>query len=116
MSEFFKSFSAAWNGIRNAVRGQRNMRIHVGAALLVITLGIYFDLTSADWSLITLAIGLVLITELLNTAVETVVDLVEPKHHPLAGKAKDIAAGAVLIAALTAVVMGVLIFYKYFAA
>jgi diacylglycerol kinase (ATP) len=116
MKELLRSFSAAWSGFRHAVGEQRNIRIHIGAALLVIVLGIYLDVAATDWALITLAIGLVLVAELFNTAIETVVDLIEPRLHPLAGKAKDIAAGAVLATALIAVVIAGFVFYKYLAA
>lgn len=113
MKVLFDSFSAAWRGIRSALASQRNLKIHVGVSLLVISAGIYVDLNGSDWGLVALAIGLVLAAELMNTAVETLVDLVEPRRHPLAGKAKDIAAGAVLVAAIASVVIGFLVFYKY---
>ena len=108
-----KSFSAAFYGIRVSIAGERNLKIHIGVALLVVVFGISVDLSPGDWALVAIAIGLVLAAELMNTAVETLVNLVEPRHNPLAGKAKDIAAGAVLIAAITAVVIGLIVFYKY---
>jgi diacylglycerol kinase len=113
MKKLLLGFPAAWNGIRKAMGG-RNIRIQLGAAMLVVALGVYADLSAGDWSLIALAIGLVLTAELANTAMETIVDLLSPRQHPLAEKAKDIAAGAVLAAAVTAVVIGVLVFSKYF--
>ena len=108
-----KSFIAAIHGIRQAVTAQRNIKIQIGAALLVIAVGIYVDLGPVDWCLVVLAIGMVLSSELMNSAVETLVDLVEPRQHPLAGRAKDIAAGSVLVAAIAAVVIGFLVFGKY---
>jgi diacylglycerol kinase (ATP) len=113
MKKFLQSVSFAIKGIRSAVAGQRHLRFHIAAALVVVAAGIGFDITAGEWGLLIFAIGLVFTTELVNTAVETMVDLLEPRQHPLAGKAKDIAAGAVLVAALTAVLIGAFVFYKY---
>lgn len=113
MKKFLESLSYAAQGLREALASQRHLRFHVGAALVVVAAGIGLEVTPGDWALLVLAIGLVLVTELINTAVETLVDLVEPRQHPVAGKAKDIAAGAVLVAAATAVVIGFIVFYKY---
>jgi len=89
------------------------MRIHGVIALLVIALGFYYRITSGEWVAILLCIGLVFILEIINTAIETLVDLVQPHHDPLAGKIKDIAAGAVLVGALTAAITGMIIFIRY---
>jgi len=113
MKALRNSFAAALRGIWMAIAGERNMKIHVGVMLLVVATGILVELSLVDWGLVGIAIGLVLTAELINTAVETLVNLVEPRQHPLAGKAKDIAAGAVLVAALVAVGIGVVVFYKY---
>jgi len=113
MKKFIQSFSFAISGIRKALSGQRNMRIHVGIAMLVLAAGVYVELSAVDWCFVALAIGLVMSTELMNTAVESLVDLVEPRHHPVAGKIKDIAAGAVLVAAIAAAAIGCIVFYKY---
>jgi diacylglycerol kinase (ATP) len=113
MKKFLQSVSYAIKGIRAAVAGQRHLRFHIAAALVVVAAGIGLDVTAEEWGLLILAIGLVLTAELVNTAVETLVDIIEPRQHPLAGKAKDIAAGAVLVAALTALLIGVFVFYKY---
>lgn len=86
------------------------MRIHLLITAIVLALGLFLGLSRVDWLFLLLAIALVLVAEMLNTAVEVVVDLVSPDFHPLAGRAKDVAAGAVLLAALHAVVAGVLIF------
>jgi len=92
---------------------ERNMRVHGAIALLVIILGIYYQITAGEWVAILLCIGLVFILEIINTAIETLVDLVQPHHDPLAGKVKDMAAGAVLIGAIVAVVTGVIVFWKH---
>ncbi len=113
MKRFAQSLGYAWRGIRAALSGQRHLRFHFVAALGVVALGLRVRLSATDWALVGLAIGLVVSAELMNSAMESVVDLVEPRTHPLAGKAKDMAAGAVLVAAVTALVIGILVFSKY---
>lgn len=113
MKRFAQSLGYAWRGILAALSGQRHLRFHFGAALGVVALGLWVGLSAPEWALVTLAIGLVLSAELMNSAMESLVDLVEPKTHPLAGKAKDMAAGAVLVAAVIALVIGILVFSKY---
>jgi undecaprenol kinase/diacylglycerol kinase (ATP) len=78
--------------------------------VLVIAFGFVYELTTFEWCWITLAIGLVIVTEILNTAIEHLTDLVSPEFHPLAQKTKDAAAGAVLIASIIAVIIGLLVF------
>jgi diacylglycerol kinase len=107
---FFASVLAALNGIRVGLATQRNLRIHAILVLVVTTAGFTVGLSPAEWLSVTLVMGLVLTAELLNTAVEAVVDLVQPEYDELAGQAKDLAAGAVLVASLTALVAGLLIF------
>jgi len=89
------------------------MRVHGVIAVLVVALGFYYRITSEEWIAILLCIGLVLVLEILNTAIETLVDLVQPEHDPLAGKVKDIAAGAVLVGTIVAAAIGVVVFWKY---
>ena len=89
---------------------ERNMKIHLVVAVLVLTLSGFLRLAWAEFLWVALAIALVLVAEGFNTAIEKVVDLVSPDFHPLAGTAKDVAAGAVLVAAGFAVVVGVVIF------
>ncbi|MBA9075932.1 diacylglycerol kinase family protein [Rufibacter quisquiliarum] len=107
------NFGYAWNGIAAAFRSEFNMRWHVLSAGMVVALGWYVGLSATEWALLAFAIGLVWMAELFNTALEVVVNLVSPGRHPLAGKAKDIAAGAVLVASMTAVVVGLLVFSPY---
>lgn len=116
MKPFIQSFRFAANGIRLAVAGQRNMKIHIAAALGVTVGGIYYTISNTEWCLVLLAIGLVMTAELLNSSIESLVDLMEPRQHPLAGKAKDIAAGGVLVACVSAAGIGLLVFIKYLAA
>lgn len=85
------------------------MPIHLAIAAGVIVLGMWLRLSTTQWAILALTIGSVLAAELLNSGLETVVDMVSPDYHPLAERAKDVAAGAVLLAAIVAVVVGLLI-------
>jgi len=113
MSSFLKSFVYAIKGITAAVAGQRNLKVQVTVALLTIGAGFYFAIPAIEWCAILLTIAMVIGLELMNSAIENVVDLVTREQHPLAGKAKDIAAGAVLFVSVIAVIIGVIIFKKY---
>lgn len=111
--ERLNSFRYAFKGIWLALGAEHNFIIHLLAALFVILIGFYFNVSKQDWLWLTIAIALVLITEMINTAIERLVDLVEPNQNPLAGKIKDMAAAAVLIAAMTAVIIGLIILLPY---
>ena len=91
------------------MRTQRNARIHISIALVVVILGLWLGLSYAQWAIIVLTIGLVLAAEAFNTVAEAAVDLATAEYHPLAKIAKDVAAGAVLMVAITAVIVGLLI-------
>jgi diacylglycerol kinase (ATP) len=104
------SFHFALQGVLQGVRAQRHMRFHFVVALLVLLAGSIWGLSRAELLVLMFAIALVIICELFNTAIEAVVDMVTTTYHPLAKYAKDVAAGAVLIAALNAVVVGLLLF------
>ena len=91
-----------------------NFRIHLIAILMVLFAGWYFHLAVSEWLWIILAIGLVLVAELLNTAIEILVDLVSPDFNTQAGKVKDVAAGAVVVAAIISVLIGAIIFIPKF--
>lgn len=104
-----ESFSHAFDGILIGT-GERNMRIHMGFALLVVIFGLLLQISVTEWCLCFVLFGLIMGLELVNTAVEAVVDLVTEEYHPLAKRAKDAAAGAVLIAAVMAAVTGLIIF------
>lgn len=103
------SFRHAFAGLGYALRTQRNARIHLLIAAGVVALGLRLGLSRWEWVVIALTIGFVLVAELFNTVVEAVVDLASPEIHPLARVAKDVAAGAVLLAAILSVVIGLLI-------
>lgn len=103
------SFKYAFAGLWHVVRTQRNARIHLSVALGVIVVGLWLGLSRTEWAIIALTIGLVLAAESFNTVAEAAVDLATAEQHPLAKIAKDVAAGAVLLMAMTAVVVGLLI-------
>jgi undecaprenol kinase len=109
-----KSFSYALTGIKAALLTERNMRIHFFVSLVVIGCSIFFSISKLEWLFVILAIGGILSLELMNTAVERVVDLITKEYHPLAKQAKDLAAGAVFIYAVITVVIGIIIFIPYF--
>jgi len=104
------SFGYAFRGICVVFGTEANMKIHIVIALLVLLCGVVFSISITEWMFCLVCIGLVFGAEMFNTAIENVVDLASPEQHPLAGKAKDIAAGAVLICAIISVIVGLLIF------
>lgn len=108
-----RSIKCALIGIRTMIVSQQNAWIHIFATVSVVVAGLWFGLTVAEWCWIVLAITLVLASEALNTALEFLTDLASPDFHPLAAKAKDIAAGGVLLTAMGSVVIGILIFGPY---
>ena len=104
------SFEHAVRGVAVALRSEVHLQFHAAATVAVLALGWWLGLQSTEWALVALAVGGVWTAELLNTAVEALTDLASPGYHPLAGKAKDVAAGAVLLAALAALAVGGLVF------
>ena len=113
MKNFLKSFKYAFEGILSAFALERNLKVQVIIAALTIGAGFYFKISPIEWCVIILAIGLVLSMELVNTAIENVVNMITTERKPLAGKIKDIAAGAVLIVSIVAVLVGIFVFRKY---
>lgn len=111
-SPLWSSFNFAFHGILYATRTQRNMRIHLGIAALALFATLYLRLERAYVALVVIMVALVLAMELLNTAVEAVVDLMTVAHHPLAKIAKDAAAAAVLVVSMAALIVGYLVFYE----
>lgn len=101
------AFGYAFAGLVAAWRSERNLRIHAGVAAAVVLAGVALRLPPAAWAIVFLTMALVVAAELLNAAVETVVDLVSPEDHPLAKRAKDVAAAGVLVAAAGAVAVGI---------
>lgn len=112
MRKRIESFGYALKGLGLFFRTQPNARIHCVILLFVLILGAFLKLNFGEWMAIVFAAGLVFVAELFNTAIEFLTDLVSPDFNELAGKVKDVAAGAVLIAAITAVVIGVLVFLQ----
>lgn len=110
LSRFFKSFGYAIDGVKTLFRTQANARIHLLAAVLVISAGLFFGLSSTEWCVLILMIALVISLEGVNTAIEFLTDLASPEIHPLAKAAKDVAAGAVLLSTMAAVLIGCIIF------
>lgn len=106
-----ESLQLAARGIVHGLRTQRNLRIHLAVAVLVLLFALSFELTRAELAVLLLAVGLVISMELLNTAVESVVDLATREYHPLAATAKNVAAGAVLVAAVVAAAVGYVLFF-----
>lgn len=104
------SFFFAWRGLKFAVVSQRNMKIHLLAAIAVLLAGFLWHITSVEWALVLIVMALVMTAEVINTAIECAVDLVTREMQPLARKAKDAAAGAVLLAAGFSVIIGLIIF------
>lgn len=107
---FLQSFYFAIEGMLYALRTQRNMRIHFSAALLVILAAPFFELTPVELMLLFFAISLVITSEMFNTALEAAVDLVTDEYRELARIAKNVAAGAVLISAINAIIVGCFLF------
>jgi undecaprenol kinase len=110
----WKSFYFAVTGIKTALQTERNMRIHLLVSIIVIGCSIFFSINQWEWLFVIVAIGGIFSLELMNSAIERVVDLITVEYHPLAKQAKDLAAGAVFIYAVIAVIIGIIIFLPYF--
>jgi len=108
-----KSFKYATSGVFKALILCRNLKIHYLFGLIAILFGFYYGITRLEWAMLLLTITLVITLEMINTAIEKVVDLLTEKYHILALIAKDVAAGAVLIASIVAFIVGALIFGPY---
>ncbi len=109
-----KSLNSAIDGFIEALKTERNMRVHFLMAIFALMLGIHLNLSKTELLLLVGAISLVLIVEMINTAVEFTLDLVEASYHPLVKKIKDITAGAVFLAALNSIIIGYAIFAQRF--
>ena len=110
--KFVDSFNAAVEGFIYVMRTERNMRVHFLAGILIILGGIYLNFSSAELMSLTLTITLVLFAEMVNTCVELLVDMVKSEFHPIARIIKDVSAGAVLVTAVNATIVGYLLFSK----
>lgn len=110
MRRFFKSFGYAFSGIAYAFKTQLNFKLHIIALLLVAAAGWYLEVTTQESLWLIMAVGIVFITELVNTAIEVLVDFISPSHHEKAKIVKDVSAAAVLFAAFIALIIGMIIF------
>jgi len=108
-----KSFAHAGAGLLFLLKSEPHARVHLLATTLVIVGAIALDVTRQDWLWLILAITLVWVFEAMNTAIEHLCDIVSPQHSQSVKQAKDLAAGAVLIAAIAAVIIGITVFYPY---
>ena len=109
----FKSFLYAFRGIRFCVKNERNMRIHLAAAVFVTAFSLVYKLSAVEYAVLFLAMGAVIVCEGINTAMEAIVNLESPAYHDLARIAKDVAAGAVLVSAITAAIVGGCLFLHF---
>ena len=113
-----KSFGYALQGIWKTFATERNMQIHLVIAILVVICGFIFNISRIEWLFCLLCFGLVFGAELINSAIENIVDLVSPERNELAKNAKDMAAGAVLVCAIFSAIIGLIIFvpkvFSYF--
>ena len=107
---FRKSFLFAIQGFRTAIATERNIKVMLAVGACAIVAGLALQLDLLSWAIVLLCCGVVIMAELMNTAVETVVDLVSPEFPPLAGRAKDIAAAAVWVLSVIVAIVGVLVF------
>jgi len=110
MRSIINSFANAWRGVKIFVRRERNAWIHCGMTILVILAGFLFRISMAEWLAVVFALGLVLAGEAINTAIERLSDVVQPEQDDRIRDVKDVSAGAVLICAITAAVIGVIVF------
>jgi diacylglycerol kinase (ATP) len=113
MKNRLASFKFAFNGIRLMFKSGPNFIIQLLIAILVISTGIYFQITAYEWTIILICIGGVLSAEIFNTAIEKMVDHLSPEKNKYAGEIKDLAAGAVLFFSIITAIIGIIIFYPY---
>lgn len=110
MSRLARSFKFAIKGLYNYLSSGGNVNIHLLATGVVLALGFWLEVSLRHWAILLLSIGMVHTAEAFNTAIEEIVNFISPQQHPAAGKIKDLAAGAVLIASITAAIIGIIIF------
>jgi len=107
------SLSHAVRGLADTYSQEKNFRIHVLFSFIVLILGVMLNINAKEWIIIVLVITMVLVLELMNTVVERVIDILEPKIHSYVRMIKDVTAAAVLIASIAAAIIGIIIFYPY---
>lgn len=106
-----KSFHYAFDGVKEAFANEPNFRVHVIVSVIALAAGFFLNLNAQEWLILLLTVSSVIILELINTAIEALVDLASPKIHPRAKVAKDVAAAAVLTASIIAIVVGIVLFF-----
>ena len=114
ISKQIKSFKYAFNGLRILIREEHNSRVHFFAVIVVTSAGFYFEITAMEWVTLVLVMGFVVSMEIMNSSIENVCDFISPEKHELIKKVKDLAAAAVLISALSALIIGLIIFVPKF--
>lgn len=107
-----RSFIFAWRGLRRLVADEHNARIHLGAAVVAVALGLYLRLERWEWTAVVICIAAVIAAEAFNSAIEAVCDRTGRERHPLIEKAKDIAAAGVMVTAIGAVAVGILVYFE----
>lgn len=110
LNKRLKSFAYAWQGVIAMFRSEPNAIIHLVAAILTIVAGFWFNIETSEWCVVVLAIFSVLAAEAFNTSIEELTNLVSPETHPLAGKAKDLAAAGVLFTSIGTAIIGMIVF------
>lgn len=113
INRLFKSFGYALKGLFKTFREEQNLRLQTAASLIAVALAAYFRLNRAEWTALILVIGLVLVAEIVNSAVERITDVLKPRINSYVKEIKDIMAAAVLLASLTAIAAGVFIFWPH---
>jgi diacylglycerol kinase (ATP) len=108
-----RSFKFAWKGIMTCAGHEQNITFHLIVAILVVVAGFVFNITKAEWAAVVICIGMVIMAELFNSSIERLVDMVSPQWQKIAGEVKDIAAGAVLVTAAAAAIVGIIVFLPY---
>jgi len=109
---YLKKFSHALRGLYVFLETTKNIHLMalIGGALVAIILGFFFNVSGVEWMMLIFSVGFVFVTEIINTAIEIDIDLTSPEYHPYARDTKDVAAGAVLLATIVAVIIGLIIF------
>lgn len=110
ISDRLKSFKYAFEGFKILFQEEHNARIHLVAAILAVALGFFFKISTAEWLVIIIVIGLVFITEIINSSIENMADFISPEKHFQIKRIKDLAAAAVLFSAIVSVIIGLVIF------
>lgn len=110
MSKRLASFKFAFTGLCSLFKHEHNSRLHLIAALLVIALGFILGISRTEWMILVIIIAMVLITEILNSAIESLADYISPEYNSIIKRVKDYGAAAVLISAITSVIVGLIIF------